>query len=401
MAKKTNTKRKDGRYAVQVYIGLDEDKKRKYKTIYGNTQKEADEKALDLKLQLKKGIDITSENDTFGEWADRWLKTKKSSISESQYRAYRSFVSHLKSDLDNIPISKIKLYEIQSVIDRLASKNPNTHKPTAKKTLHDIKITAKQIFDFAIVNRAIEYNPCTALIVPHNAPKSHRRALIDTEISMIENTPHKAQRASMIMLYAGLRRGELIALTWNDIDLNKKTIFVNKAVEFINGQNPQIKSTKTKSGLRTIPIPQKLVDFLKAETKDSIYVCSNKGSLHTQTSWKCLWNTYLLDLDVIYGNATFVKDGKVKYKKSKYDKNFKGITIERFTPHYLRHTYATMLYKAGVDVLTAKTLLGHADIKTTLGIYTHLDSEFKEQNIEKLNEYLCKSDASQDISETP
>ena len=68
------------------------------------------------------------------------------------------------------------------------------------------------------------------------------------------------------------------------------------------------------------------------------------------------------------------------------------MVIDRFTAHNLRHTYATMLYKAGVDVLTAKEQLGHADIKTTLNIYTHLDREYKRRTMDKLDQYL---DASQ------
>ena len=270
----------------------------------------------------------------------------------------------------------MQLFQIQQVIDKLAIQNPTTKKPTAKKTLNDIKITAKQIFEFAIVNRVIDYNPANAITIPQKSPQNERRALTDEEIKRIEETPHKAQRASMIMLYSGLRRGELLALKWNDINFKENSISINKAIEFINGK-PNIKTTKTTAGNRIIPMPQKLVDFLQSEQKTSIYVCDNKGGMHTQQSWRCLWDTYILDLDVKYGNATLIKkDGTVRKKTSKYDKYLTGITIDRFTPHYLRHTYATMLYKAGVDVLTAKYLLGHSDIKTTLGIYTHLEDEF-------------------------
>ena len=77
------------------------------------------------------------------------------------------------------------------------------------------------------------------------------------------------------------------------------------------------------------------------------------------------------------------------------------ITIPKFTPHWLRHTFATLLYLSGVDVLTAKEQLGHSDIKTTLSIYTHLDATYKRRSMNKLDTYLdgtndtCKSDASQ------
>ncbi len=90
------------------------------------------------------------------------------------------------------------------------------------------------------------------------------------------------------------------------------------------------------------------------------------------------WDTYLLDLDMLYGN--------VKERKSKYDPNFKGVVgIRRFTPHQLRHTFCTMLYNAGVDVVTARDQLGHADIKTTLSIYTHLSEPHARNEMQKLN----------------
>ena len=73
MPKKQNSRRKDGRIPVQVYLGRI-DGKRRYKTVYGRTQKEADEKALQIKIALKKGIDVMAEQDTFGQWAEKWLK---------------------------------------------------------------------------------------------------------------------------------------------------------------------------------------------------------------------------------------------------------------------------------------------------------------------------------------
>ena len=104
----------------------------------------------------------------------------------------------------------------------------------------------------------------------------------------------------------------------------------------------------------------------------------------SDTAWRRMWESYLFDLNLKYGNAVV--------KRNKFDPRGNLMVIDRFTAHNLRHTYATMLYKAGVDVLTAKEQLGHADIKTTLNIYTHLDREYKRRTMDKLDQYL---DASQ------
>ena len=103
-------------------------------------------------------------------------------------------------------------------------------------------------------------------------------------------------------------------------------------------------------------------------------------------AWERLWKSYMKTLNEKHGN----------FEKVIYRGKEKPFIIEPFTLHYLRHTYASILYEAGVDVLTAKELMGHSDIKTTLGIYTHLSREHKEKDITKLNDFLkCKSDASQ------
>lgn len=420
MPKKRNARRADGRIPVQVYLGKT-DGIRRYKTVYGRTQREAEEKALQVKLALKKGIDVTAERDTFGQWADRFQAAKRADgLSASQLKSYKNYCNIL-SPLDDIPISKVRVGDMQTLVNDLSENNPHTGRPTAKKTLIGLKGTAEQIFNMAIEARVMEYNPANAIRIPKSAPQEHRRALAEEEQGWIINTPHRAQRAAMIMMYAGLRRGELIPLTWNDIDLKRKTIRINKAVEMINGK-PRIKSPKTQAGNRTIDIPQRLVDFLKplrdadfAEFKDAhpinLLVCrSASGSMFTNQAWRTMWRSYLTDLNVKYGYRGKVK--KLAANKKIGDGKKQGrlpLLIPNITPHWLRHTFATLLYLAGVDVLTARDQLGHADIKTTLSIYTHLDKIYKRKSMAKLDGYLdpeadskglCKSDASQAVSKT-
>ncbi|HCW81018.1 MAG TPA: site-specific integrase [Ruminococcaceae bacterium] len=396
MPKKRNAKRKDGRIPVQVYLGKI-DGKRKYKTVYGRTQKEANEKALEVKLQIKKGIDVTAEQDTFGQWAERWLKLKSGSVSASQYNSYKSAISHLNDSLRNVPLTKIRTCDIQEVIFRLAEYNENSKKPAARRTLLLVRSAVSQVFGLAINNRVIDYNPANAVKIPTDAPSEHRRALTEKEQQWIIDTPHRAQRAAMIMMYAGLRRGELIPLTWGDIDLHNGTISVNKSVEMI-GAKARLKSTaKTPCSIRVIDIPQKLIDFLKkqkpANAKSTDLVCTAaNGKMLTKTSWRTMWDSYLAVLNIKYGDFTcYCKATKQKWPTSVHRPKKLPMMIPHFTAHWLRHTFATLLYMAGVDVLTAKEQLEHSDIKTTLGIYTHLDKKFKRRSMDKLNRYLNAS----------
>lgn len=408
MAKKSNTRRSDGRISVQIYIGM-VDGKRKYKTVYGKTQKEADDAALQIKLALRKGVDVTSFSDTFDEWADRWLAVKKSDVSIKRYKSYRSLCGYLKDGFGGKAISKVLPCDIKNVITSIAEYNPHTHKPTAKQTLSEIRMVARQVFDFAIENRATDFNPARAksVSIPDTAPQSTREALTDEQQRWIINTEHRAKRAAMIMMFSGLRRGELIPLTWDDIDLKNRTISVSKAVEMVDSR-PRVKpKAKTDAGTRIVSIPSILTEYLAEEKEKDIQkrpkkkvrsihtlVCTSvSGEMLTESAFDRMWESYLVELNFKYGNKM---DKKGNVATSKCNPNGIEMTIPHITPHCLRHTFASILYMAGVDVLVASKQLGHADPSTTIKIYTHFDQIYKLRNIGKLDEYLkCKSDASQ------
>jgi integrase len=367
-------------------LGRDENGKAKYKDIYGRTQKEADEKALQVKAAMRKGLDVTAERDTFGTWAERWLKVKAGEVSAGRLVTYESNVKHLARYLEHAQISKIRTSDIQTIILDLAELNPNTGKPTAKKTLAGVKSTAVQILQLAVDNRVMDYNPANAVKIPNILQETTRRALTEGEQHWITDTPHRAKRAAMIMMYAGLRRGELIPLLWGDIDLAARTISVNKTVEKVEGQFSLKNTAKSKAGIRVVDIPQKLADFLEGEPHESIYVCvTAKGKMHTESSWRRMWDSYLADINLKYGSFSPFE----KKPKSKFAPVGVPFVIPPISPHWLRHTFATMLYLAGVDILTAKEQLGHADIKTTLEIYTHLDAIYKRKAMNKLDDFLA------------
>jgi len=316
-------------------------------------------------------------------------------VSGSQYTVYKARVDCINSYYKDAELLKLKTIDLQDIINDLSVKNPNTKKPASRQLLKITKNTLNQIFRMAIENRVLDYNPANAVKIPKDAPKTNRRSLSETEREWIHTTDNKCgRRAAMIMMYAGLRRGELIPLMWNDIDLDARTINVNKSVEKVNGKFEIKYGAKTDAGVRIVDIPKKLVEFLKTESRDSIYVCvSSSKKFYTDSSWSSMWNSYLIDMNLAHGDFSEFE----KQPKSKFDPAGVPFVIPKITPHWLRHTFATMLYLAGVDVLTAKEQLGHADIKTVLDIYTHLDKKHKRKAMNKLDDFLepCKSGASQ------
>lgn len=379
MAKKSNTKRADGRIAVQVYLGT-VDGKRKYKTVYGKTQKEADAKAEEVRVLLNKGLDVLSSNDSFVKWADLWLLSKKNEVSPDRYNALKSRVDIWKEYLFYSKITQIKPIELQTILFTISSKNPYTERPMAKNTIKYYIQVIKSVFDFAIDNRIIDYNPALKLKAPQNATEKHRRALTEEERQRVLEFEHRAQPSALLLMLSGLRRGEATALQWNDIDFKNKTISVNSSYNFKQNEFKSPKNGKS----RIVNVPELLIDYLAALPRISPYVLTTaKGQMMTDTAWKRLYESYMTDMNLKYGD--------ILAKPKKHAPQKTPMVITPFTPHELRHTFCTIMYEAGVDVLTAKEQMGHSDIKTTLAIYTHLSTSHKNKDISKLDSYLTES----------
>ena len=377
MAKKMNTPQADGRYRVRVYIGI-KDGQKVYKSVYGKTQKEADRKAEELKVSMRKGVDISAAHDSFKTWAEHWLMSKKYEVSEDRYNSLSARAGVWIDALGNAQLNQIKPFELQSILFSISARNPNTGKPMSQKTTKEYIQVINSIFTFANDNRVLEFNPAKNLKIPQSAAEpEQRRALSTEERDRVMTFEHRAKPSAMLMMLSGLRRGEATALQWNDIDFVNNRITVNKSFNFKTKEFKAPKNGKT----RVVSVPQILIDYLKTLPKISMFVLTNaQGKMMTDDSWKQLYRSYMHDMNLEYG---FDGNPPSKYQPTKIP-----MVIPTFTPHELRHTFCTIMYEAGVDALTAKEQMGHADIQTTLSIYTHLSKQHKENDIRKLDEFL-------------
>lgn len=388
MAKRKLTKRADGRYQSQIYLGTDANGKRIVKTLYGRTQKELEEKERILKVRLSKGFDIMAERKTFGEWAELFMEAKRAENISTGRLANYGYALEKFAPIFSYPLEKLYPIDFQRIIDAWAQENPNTKKPSSKALLTEMKRAAGGVYRMAISNRVVEFNPITDVRISAIQKKEPKRILTEEEQRWIREMPHRAQAAAMIMLYAGLRRGELVPLMWSDIDFAAGTISVTKTVECVNGKFLLKNGAKSESSVRTITMPQILKEFLlrlRQEKIVSLYVVPDaKGCMMSEMAFRRMWSSYMTQLNFRYGD--FSAYGRMT---SVHDPKGVPMVIEGFSAHQLRHTYASMLYMAGVDVVTAKELMGHADVQTTLEIYTHLSKSHKVKEISKLDEYLA------------
>ena len=376
-------KRADGRYVTQIYLGRDENGKKQYKSVYAKSLPALKEKEAEIRRQLGMGVDLLSQRDSFATWADDWLRLKETEgITSRQMDNYRHTVTVWKDELQGYEIGQVRADDIERVLVALVENG------YSQRTVSLYRSTIRQIMRRA-VGRVIPTNPEEQVhLAAVGRKEESRRALTAEEQQWIWDTPHRAQAVAVIMMLSGLRRGELAALTWSAVDLTARTITVNKVMEYDSNGVPSLRHvTKSAAGMRVVDIPQKLADYMAQMPRDNVLVIHTvEGRVMTTSAWVKLWRSYMRELNIKYGERT--PADLERLQSSKPGPKVLDMTIPPITLHWLRHTFCTLLYLSGVDVVQACAQMGHADVSTTLRIYTHLDSIHKRKSVDKLDEYL-------------
>lgn len=344
--------RKDGRWSVTFSAGRQDNGKLLRKTVYGATQKEAREKAKQVRNQLDNGVFIDKRMH-FGEWADEWYKGFRGSVSESTYEGYSYTLSAAKKLLGHRPLHAIKAVDIEIALNQLIKEG------YSGSQVSKVKAMFNQIFRKAAANDIIDKNP-VALTERMRLPKkkstkdSYSVAEIKTlfEVLPKDRTGH----AIRLCIACGLRPQELLGLEIEHIECDGSKLHIRQAVQLIHGRIT-IGDTKSISGVRDIPIPA----FARESAK---YLRENSNGFVMKGKYDYPMNT------------TTWRD---HYKKA--IGAIEGVRV--LPPHCCRHTYITMLHASGVDFDTIQALAGQSDEDATRG-YMHIKDEVTQKAVEKL-----------------
>lgn len=373
MAKKINyaslfTLRKDGRYQGSYtddtgrHFVYDRDPERLWHKL--NDPKE--EKPL-----LFRDIAIAWHDKTWGS-----MKDGTKSCYEANYnRALERFGGCTAADLS--------AHEIQTHLEILKSQGYAASSIAKQKIVYSL-IYKNAIID-PIFGKSIKYNPADNVKIPSGIPKAKAREAPEDEI--VKAIQEKAGTAywgyfALFLICTGFRRGEALAVQWKDIDMDAGTITCDSSISHRSGTADA--TPKTENGYRAVPILPPILPAIQkpkgAKPSDYVFHGETPEKPLSLATYDRRWLHYCKDM----GFVTDTQETRISKQGKQYVVHNYKPTL---TAHALRHGYATILFEADVDVYTAKKLLGHADISTTMAVYTHLREKKKQESVDKLKEY--------------
>ena len=344
-------KRADGRYQKKIILSTG-----KCKIVYGRTIAELNAAADALRDADRNGLQV-SDNTTVGEWAKVWISTYKSGLRKGTIDMYRrAYNNQIRMQIGNMRLRDVRHVHIQKIMRDISHMSESWQ--------GKVLITLKQLFETARQNHLIIENPTEGIkITKHQSLEQKQKALSNdqqTELMSLFQPGDFIYAFCALGLYAGLRREEIYGLQWGDISNN--SIEVKRAVTFLEDGAPDPnQELKSKAAHRIIPIPTPLRIALDTLPRYGIYVMSTVGGC-----------------------------GFTRKESNHIEYILRTRPSSPVTPHMLRHTYATSLYHAGIDVRAAQYLLGHSSITVTANIYTHITSEDAGRSADSLDAFFRK-----------
>lgn len=365
---------------------------------YAKTLEDLRDKEKEVTKKILDGIQIENKNITLNDLYYRWLELKrglKNNTLQNYKYMYEQFV---EPDFGNIKIDRLKRTDVRAFYNRLYDE-----RHIKVSTIDSLHTVLHQVLELAVEDDYLRYNPSDnalkELKKAHNMDSTKRKSLTLKEQELFENylINHEQRWYPIfyIMLWTGLRAGELTGLRWCDIDLENGLIDINHTLVYYPkgkglGCGFSVNTPKTLSGRRKVPMTEKVKSAFLMEKK-----------YQEENNIKC---TSVIDnySDFIFVNrfgmlqhyGTLNKALKRIIRDCNYyilesnQKNTNLCLLPKFSNHSLRHTFTTRMCEAGVNVKVMQEILGHADIEVTMNIYAEATKEFTVEEMINLESYF-------------
>ena len=370
-------KRSDGRWEGRYTAGYDPDTgKRIIKNVLGRTQAEAKEK-LKAAVEQAQQVDITRTDEyTVATWLRAWYDLyAQPNIRQATADRYKLMIeTYTIPRIGKLKLKKLTSRDLQKMYKnlmehgRVNTKSGHGNPGLSSTTVRSVYLMLHSAFERAVKERLIPRNPTDDCIAP-KVQKVEMKTLLPEHLKSYLDAANA--RGVLPMFYleltTGIRRGELVALLWTDLDLESQTLSISKSAGRINGE-VKVTQPKTANSVRTIFLPKETVDLLiqehaKHPTNPIMFPSPVTGKL--------------------YGPDCIGRLHKNLLRKA-------GIT-ENIPFHGLRHTFATLAIQQGVDAKTVSTILGHYSAGFTLDTYTHVTNEMQREAAQRMGSFMAQT----------
>jgi len=362
------------RWQAVVELGRDEQGKRKQ--IFRDMPKEKNTKAEAKRVgrlllnELEAGTFIEASDLTVAEYLESWLAdVVRHQVSARTQDRYASIVAcHLTPRLGVTKLSALRPHHVQRCYSDLLDAG------LSPASVHKVHVVLHSALRSAVRTRLIARNPCDDLVLPRiRTPEI--KALTDEEIGAMLKAAEGTRVAVplLVLVSLGVRRGELLGLQWGDVDLEAHALSVRRALEE-SSAGVHLKQPKTVRSSRTIALPASTVDALRVH-----HAARQRARLAAGAEFNRLDLVFPGPDGEPWRPSTFAAACRRVFKKA-------GLTCRL---HDLRHTHATMLLCQGVHPKVVQERLGHANVSTTLNIYSHVAPNMQQEAAEKIDEALA------------
>jgi integrase len=355
-------KRYENSYSIILNLGKDVNGKRKQQwySVKG-TKKQAEKRLREMLTEYDLGALVKPTRVTVGQYLDQWLQDSKGNIAQNTAQTYAWFIDkHIKPAIGQIPLTTLRPEHLQKLYsDKLTSGRRNGTGGLGSRSVRYIHTTMHKALKSAVKMGMLARNPADAVDIP-KVTRREMQVMSETDLHIFleyaKSTPYYA--LFYTALFTGMRRSEILALRWCDLDLLLCQSSVTRTLHQLHNREFVIRQPKTAKGRRLIALSPSTVTVLKEH-------------LATQVEQRRALGLTLQDDDLLFsrtGGKPLLPDSiTVAWRKLARRCGLKGIRL-----HDARHTHASLMLKQGVHPKIVQERLGHASIGITLDTYSHV-----------------------------
>ena len=357
--------KKSGLYMARYTVQMEGGPKRK--TIYGKTRSEVAQKLTKAMSDRDGGLNFDARNLTLGEYLSRWLRDSvHGTVRSSTYVRYEGLVrNHISPTLGHVKLSKLAPAHARSLYREKLDAG------LSPRSVNYIHVCLHKALNQAVMDSMIPRNVADAV----QAPQVHRKEVTPfspEQVQVLLDAAHgdRLEALFIVALHTGLRRGEVLALKWTDVDFETGKLSVQRSLAADGTLNPP----KRKSSKRTVRLTTGAVEALKQHK-----AAQNEERLRLGSLWQ--------DHGLVFPNSV----GRPMNGSNLYNRNWKSLLRRAglphsFTFHTLRHTFATTLLRQNVNPKIVQEALGHATITQTMDTYSHVMPDMQDMATKALEQ---------------